>query len=131
MPLKAGRVVLANVMDFWQEMRGGVSLRDWLALPPADRPGWDLGILPHEGNCDLCFLKGQGKLLTIMRDRPDLAAWWIEMEQQFRGKTRLFEAGRFRKNAPSYAATLEQSRQATLFPLPEADAESVTCHCTD
>lgn len=130
-PLKRARVTVADVMAFWQDQRGGVPLRDWLELPPAERPGWDLELLPHEGNCDLCFLKGQGKLLEILRRHPEFAPWWIEMETIHKGKTRLFEAGRFRKNAPSYLRTLELSREPTLFDVPDEPDESVTCHCTD
>jgi 3'-phosphoadenosine 5'-phosphosulfate sulfotransferase (PAPS reductase)/FAD synthetase len=34
------------------------------------------------GNCDLCFLKGQGKKLSIIRERPELADWWIGVEKE-------------------------------------------------
>jgi 3'-phosphoadenosine 5'-phosphosulfate sulfotransferase (PAPS reductase)/FAD synthetase len=111
MPLKGARVTLNDVMEFW-----------------AKQP-FDLQLQSHEGNCDLCFLKGQGKLLRIMQDRPDLAAWWIEKERYFVGKTRLFEAGRFRKNAPSYAASLEMAQRAGLFDECEDDVQE--CRCTD
>jgi 3'-phosphoadenosine 5'-phosphosulfate sulfotransferase (PAPS reductase)/FAD synthetase len=111
-PLKAARVRIADVKAFW-----------------ASQP-FDLQLLPHEGNCDLCMLKGQGKLLEIMSRHPELAAWWIEQEQRFIGKTKKFEAGRFRKNAPSYRATLEAAQQPTLFPL-TYDLDSVDCRCTD
>lgn len=130
-PLKPAHVTTADVMAFWQEKRGGgLPLEQWLALPLAQRPGWDLALLPHEGNCDPCFLKGQGKLLRIMADHPELAAWWVEMETLFKGKTRLEEAGRFRKNAPSYARTLELSQLPTLFD-DVLDLDTPDCRCTD
>lgn len=107
--------------------RAGATLADvtafWKAQP------FDLRLRPHEGNCDLCFLKGQGKLVEIMRDRPDLAAWWVEQEQRFQGKTRLEEAGRFRKNAPSYAATLKMAQEQKVFDWP--DDGMCDCRCTD
>lgn len=132
-PLSPAGVTRGDVMDFWQDMRGGMDLEAWLALPPPSRPGWDLALRPHEGNCDLCFLKGQGKLLAIMQQNPELVAWWIEQEQRFQGKTRLFEAGRFRKTAPSYQATLELSQQPGLFDLRGAalDCGLDECRCTD
>lgn len=132
-PLSRGTVCRDDVMDFWQQMRCGMDLEPWLALPPHKRPGWDLALRPHEGNCDLCFLKGQGKLLNILQNKPDLADWWIEQEQQFVGKTRLFEAGRFRKAAPSYKATLEMAKQPTLFEMRGAalDCDLDECRCTD
>lgn len=110
-PLAKAGATLHDVREFW-----------------ASQP-FDLQLKPHEGNCDLCFLKGQGKLLAIMQERPELAGWWIEKERQFVGKTRLEEAGRFRKNAPSYRATLEMAQQPTLFDTTDTDYPS--CRCTD
>ena len=57
------------------------------------------------------------------------ARWWIEKEQKFVGKTRLFEAGRFRKNAPSYAATLAMSQEPSLLDM--IDDEITECRRTD
>jgi hypothetical protein len=48
-------------------------------------PSFDLQLDQHEGNCDLCFLKGAGKIQRIMRARPDLADWWIQMETVIEG----------------------------------------------
>jgi 3'-phosphoadenosine 5'-phosphosulfate sulfotransferase (PAPS reductase)/FAD synthetase len=110
-PLADAGLTLADVRAFWAAQ------------------DFDLQLKPYEGNCDLCFLKGQGKLLEIMRQRPDLATWWIEKERQFVGKTRLEEAGRFRMHAPSYAKTLELSRQLT--PFDESDENLPDCRCTD
>jgi 3'-phosphoadenosine 5'-phosphosulfate sulfotransferase (PAPS reductase)/FAD synthetase len=44
--------------------------------------GFDLGLMDYEGNCDLCFLKGRGRKARIIRERPDLAGWWVEQEAQ-------------------------------------------------
>jgi 3'-phosphoadenosine 5'-phosphosulfate sulfotransferase (PAPS reductase)/FAD synthetase len=111
-PLARAGVTLADVRAFW-----------------AQSP-FDLALAPHEGNCDLCFLKGQGKLRRIMRERPELAGWWIEKERRFVGKTRLEEAGRFRKAAPSYEETLRQALEATLFDDQEGE-DFPDCRCTD
>lgn len=55
-----------------------VTVRDvaafWAAQP------FDLGLRHYEGNCDLCFLKGRGKLKTIIREQPGCASWWIAQE---------------------------------------------------
>jgi 3'-phosphoadenosine 5'-phosphosulfate sulfotransferase (PAPS reductase)/FAD synthetase len=110
-PLATAGVTRDEVMAFWS------------------RQPFDLRLRPDEGNCDLCFLKGQGKLLRILHERPDLAAWWVEKEEKFKGKTRLFEAGRFRKNAPSYRKTLELAQAPGLFDAYDPDAED--CRCTD
>jgi len=34
------------------------------------------------GNCDLCFLKGRSKRLSIISEKPELADWWIEQEKK-------------------------------------------------
>lgn len=110
-PLYHAKVTNADVAAFWKS-----------------HP-FDLALEPHEGNCDGCFLKSQGKLLRTFRDRPDLADWWIGMER------RVAHAGggteRFRRDRPSYAALLEHSKRPTLFPVDEPDDLSVACHCTD
>jgi 3'-phosphoadenosine 5'-phosphosulfate sulfotransferase (PAPS reductase)/FAD synthetase len=64
LPLAEAGVTEADVMAFWQ------------------RQPFDLELQPHEGNCDLCFLKGPRKRQQIMRDRPDLAVWWIAQEDR-------------------------------------------------
>lgn len=110
-PLARAGVSRAAVTAFWQSMP------------------FDLQLEPHEGNCDLCFLKGRGRIIRILQDRPELADWWIEYE-----RTVIHAGGgtdRFRRDRPSYAALLEHSRRPTLFPLDEADELSVACHCTD
>jgi 3'-phosphoadenosine 5'-phosphosulfate sulfotransferase (PAPS reductase)/FAD synthetase len=62
MPLSSARVTKRDVMAFW------------MAQP------FDLGLLPGEGNCDLCFLKGRATLMAAIRQEPSRADWWIEQE---------------------------------------------------
>ncbi len=62
MPLSKGKATRADVMAFWAGQ------------------DFDLQLRPHEGNCDLCFLKSVGNLLSIMRDNPQAAGWWITQE---------------------------------------------------
>lgn len=103
-PLMRAGVTKPDVMAFWQSQP------------------FDLELEPHESNCDLCFLKGKGLLTRIMRDRPELADWWIRMESR---------GGRFRKDRPSYSVMLEHSKRPSLFSLDEPDELSIACHCTD
>lgn len=110
-PLAQAGVLLPEIMAFWKQSP------------------FDLQLEGYQGNCDLCFLKGQGKLLRIMQESPELAAWWIAKEQQFVNQTEKFEAGRFRKNLPGYLATLELSQQAGLFDAEDPDVPD--CRCTD
>jgi len=59
--------------------KAGVSksdvMRFWAAQP------FDLGLMPVEGNCDLCFMKGRNNLTALIRRDPQSADWWIEMER--------------------------------------------------
>ena len=44
---------------------------------------FDLNLKSYEGNCDLCFKKGLRKLMTIVKENPQLADWWREMENKY------------------------------------------------
>ncbi len=97
MPLDKARVTKRDVMAFWSQQN------------------FDLGLQPHEGNCDLCFLKSEGKLRAIIRDNPGVEAWWIAQEAG--GKR--FERGR------SFADIAAATHSQPLLPLgdDEHDAE--------
>lgn len=101
LPLAEAGVTLADINAFWQ------------AQP------FDLGLQPHEGNCDLCFLKGRDKIVNIVRDRPDLAHWWADQEARV--------GGTFRADRASYADMLAQP---DLF-KDTADESLTECYCHD
>ena len=112
--------------------KAGVTQTDvrafWAAHP------FDLELQPHEGNCDLCFLKGIGKTSTVLRARPALAKWWVRMEAAAdrRGLARNPTVAFFRKDRPRYAALLELSKRPGLFDDVEAaDELSISCTCSD
>lgn len=101
-PLYDAGVTVEGVREFWRQQP------------------FDLRLQPWEGNCDLCFLKGRAKRERIMRDRPDLAAWWIEREEEMRtGGT-----ATFRQDAPPYRDLLALSRRAML-PFDQADLDGI------
>jgi 3'-phosphoadenosine 5'-phosphosulfate sulfotransferase (PAPS reductase)/FAD synthetase len=62
MPLATAKVTKADVMAFWAKQ------------------DFDLGLKSYEGNCDLCFMKGRGKLKNLIRENPGAVDWWIEQE---------------------------------------------------
>lgn len=62
MPLYKDGVTKKHVLEFWKQQP------------------FDLNINSHEGNCDLCFLKGLGKKIELLRQKPEIANWWIDME---------------------------------------------------
>ena len=100
LPLADAGVTLAEVESFW-----------------AAQP-FDLQLKPHEGNCDLCFLKSYDKLKNIVRERPDLAQWWADQEAR--------KGDHFRRDRPSYADMLAQGDLFLGF-----DDEQVECYCHD
>jgi len=87
-----------------------------------DRQPFKLELLPHEGNCDLCFLKGKGLILEILQRKPELADWWIRMEKR---------GGRFRNDRPGYKSLQVIAQRPTLFDDMEPDELSIACHCSD
>jgi hypothetical protein len=133
-PLADAGVTLAEVMWFWRDSRWGLELDEWLAIHPADRPGWDLDLRPDEGNCTCCFLKGRRKLVRLIADRPAEADWWIEQERAVgAGALGGTAVARF-----SSRFTYEQLREAAVGrgPLLELldgveDEPVEDCHCTD
>lgn len=48
-----------------------------------EKQSFDLGLKDYEGNCDLCFKKSLKKRLTIIKQNPDSAKWWLNMEQKY------------------------------------------------
>lgn len=104
MPLAKAKIVKADVAAFWSRQPFGLDLQSW------------------EGNCDLCFLKGREILKRIIRDEPQLAAWWKDHEAR-RGKP--FHA------RETYAGLERETATQPLFPGlfdDEFDAEcGLTC----
>lgn len=82
------------------------------------------------GNCDLCFLKGYSKKMSIARERPDLVDWWAEMEQMM--TTSAGTAGTFRNDQPSYAdMRVIATDQPSLFDDSHFEDETLPCFCGD
>jgi 3'-phosphoadenosine 5'-phosphosulfate sulfotransferase (PAPS reductase)/FAD synthetase len=63
-PLFDLKVTKEMVNDFW------------------NKQPFNLELKPHEGNCDLCFLKGIKKKQAILREHPEKANWWINEEMK-------------------------------------------------
>lgn len=73
------------------------------------------------GNCDLCFLKPPFQRLSLIREKPQRAIWWIARE--------MWVAGRFTKNEPSYAQMANYAAsQGDMF---DPNEEAIACFCGD
>lgn len=107
MPIFDMRVTKQQVREFWNAQPFDLKIKD----------GW--------GNCDLCFQKGRayaGKLVKLIREEPERADWWIEMERK--------TGARF-INAISYEQLKHiASTQTTMnFDDIEALEETLDCYC--
>ena len=56
----------------------GKFIRNWW-----EKQSFDLQLKDYQGNCDLCFKKSLKKRLTIIKENPEIAKWWLEMEQKY------------------------------------------------
>jgi hypothetical protein len=89
MPLYKDNITENHIKEFWKQ-----------------HP-FDLNIHTHLGNCDLCFHKKISKKQNILKEMPQIADWWIKMED-FIGST-------FNKNY-SVSELLKMSKeQLNLF----------------
>lgn len=106
-PLVTAGITKHHVGDFWAK-------NDFdLELPNIN------GTTIH-GNCDLCFLKAEGKLMSLIREDPNRANWWIKQEERMQGQ--------FQKHGTSYKIKKEKAlSQTELFEF----GESIPCYCGD
>ena len=109
-PLADAGVTLKEIDSFW-------SNHDFqLALPMSQNGESPLS------NCDLCFFKSVSRKLSIIREQPNLADWWIEQEERI--------GNVFRRQHPSYKELkLIASDQGNLFEFD--NDESMSCFCGD
>lgn len=115
LPLYLEGVTAIDVYDFWNsqdfdlQLPNNQGVTDW-------------------GNCDLCFLKGHGKKQSIIREKPELADWWIKQESEL--SESVGKAAYFRADQPDYKTmkrfALEQNE---LFQF--EDDETIPCFCGD
>lgn len=81
-------------------------------------------------NCDLCFMKGDATLVSLIQDKPERATWWIKMEKE--AKQLLTEKHKtytpsFRKNQTGYEEMLKFStNQLDMF-----SDNAIGCFCGD
>lgn len=120
-PLADGRVTRRDVDEFWSN----------------NKQGFDLGIKSYQGNCDMCFLKGVGKLRVIAQENPAACDWWIKQEE--RKLSTKPSGARFVKKGPSYADIkwMAENQQSLLNKedlerlIEEATGTGIDCFCTD
>jgi 3'-phosphoadenosine 5'-phosphosulfate sulfotransferase (PAPS reductase)/FAD synthetase len=80
------------------------------------------------GNCDLCMLKPKSQVLSLIKEKPERALWWIKQEEE--AAKRCHGDGKFFAiDRPSYAQMYKYSAEQTdMF---ESDEEGISCFCGD
>lgn len=115
MPLVSLNVSAKDVGKFWQN-------NDFdLQLPNIN------GKTMH-GNCDLCMLKPKSQVLSLIKEKPERALWWIKQEEQ--ASKRCHGDGKFFAiDRPSYAEMYKYSfEQNDMF---DPNEEAISCFCGD
>jgi len=114
-PLASDGIGVQDVLEFWRS-------QDFdLGLPVVN------GKTMH-GNCDLCFLKPPAQRLSLIREKPSMAIWWIAQEASIKSP-RIVDGARFCKNGPSYAQMMAYSQsQDEMF---DQEEETIPCFCGD
>jgi 3'-phosphoadenosine 5'-phosphosulfate sulfotransferase (PAPS reductase)/FAD synthetase len=114
-PLVTAKVTKETVGEFWRNQSFD------LGLPNMN------GVTMH-GNCDLCFLKPTRQIVSLIREKPERADWWIKMENHAQSSNKTYGDGaKFRKDRPSYARLKEFALlQQELFDPTE---ETIPCFC--
>jgi hypothetical protein len=89
------------------------------------------GVTMH-GNCDLCFLKGGGQILSLVTEKPERAVWWAKMEALALALASKPSGAVFRSDRPSYSQILEFSQsQGDMFGAFDQHEEAIACFCGD
>lgn len=116
-PLVVAKVTKETVGEFWKSQPFD------LGLPNMN------GVTMH-GNCDLCFLKPTHQIISLIREKPERADWWIKMENHAQSSNKTYGDGaKFRKDRPSYAKLKEFAlSQQELF---DSNEQAIACFCGD
>ena len=116
-PLVTAGITKADVGKFWKEQSFDLKLPN------------NNGVTMH-GNCDLCYLKPAHQIMSLIREKPERADWWIAMEAHAQTSNLTFGDGaRFRKDRPSYVEMKRYAlAQTEMFPMTE---EAIPCFCGD
>jgi 3'-phosphoadenosine 5'-phosphosulfate sulfotransferase (PAPS reductase)/FAD synthetase len=116
LPLADAGITVRDVNDFWDKQNFNLNLTTFNGRTLA-------------GNCDLCYLKPASQILSLIKEKPKRAAWWIKMESLDLEKKSNGDKQSFSRDRPSYAQMLKFSEsQGDLFDPTE---EAISCFCGD
>lgn len=110
-PMFDAKHTVKDVSEFWKKQNFDLNLTNANGKTPA-------------GNCDLCFLKGMDTTISILKERPHLADWWIKQEEKFGDH----QGAKFRKDRPNYIELVDISKKKQNL---WNDEDMMTCFCHD
>jgi 3'-phosphoadenosine 5'-phosphosulfate sulfotransferase (PAPS reductase)/FAD synthetase len=115
LPLAQSGVSSKEVGNFWKS-------QDFdLGLPNIN------GKTMH-GNCDLCYLKPKAQILSLIKEKPERAIWWMNHEEQAANRT-TGDGKYFAIDRPTYSQMLKFSQeQSDMF---DPNEEGISCFCGD
>lgn len=103
-PMAAAGIGVADVKAFWDGYK------------------FDLRIPSTHSNCDLCFLKGAELVVSLIREKPERAEWWMAQERKI--------GARFSSDRPTYVQMHKHvAAHDELFAF--GDEAFADCSCTD
>lgn len=113
-PMAMAGTTKADVVGFWAKQPFDLRLPNIRGVTPA-------------GNCDLCFLKGESTIMELLKEHPEWADWWIEMEALALALASSPSGATFRIDRPSYARLREFAQnQGRMF---DAGDPGIECFC--
>ena len=113
LPLADAGVTVSDVGAFWDAQPFNLELPTYKGRTLA-------------GNCDLCFLKPAGQVLSLIAQKPERAAWWAKMEALALASKP--SGAVFRSDRPSYAKMAENAR-SQMDAFGYDDEEGIPCYC--
>lgn len=115
MPLADAGVTVHDVAAFWSAQPFNLELPTFNGRTLA-------------GNCDLCFLKPQAQVASLIAEKPERATFWIRMEALALASKP--SGAVFRSDRPSYAAMLNTAQVQGDF-IGHGGDEPIQCFCGD
>ena len=123
-PLYDAKATVQDVFKFWEASNFDLNL--------PNHGGKTLA-----GNCDLCYLKGMKTITSILKERPDLADWWVEQENKIEKlnvgteyEERIVSTAKFRQDRPPFIELVDISKKPEPIIVLFGD-DGMSCFCHD
>jgi len=114
-PLANAGIVATHIGDFWKKQSFN------LQTPMINGKS-------YHSNCDLCFHKPVAQIVSLIKEKPERAVWWIEMEKHAK-ENFAKSVIHFSRDHPTYEQMANYAKNQTdLF---DSNDEAIACFCGD